>query len=228
MGLQTDKNYNIEEFDRPSVTVDVLLFTVHQGELKVLLIQRNSWPFEGFWALPGGFVQMDESLDEAAKRKLSEETGMLGVYLEQLYTFGGPKRDPRTRVVTVSYFALVPSAEVGSFESSDIRRVQWFGIRKLPELAFDHAEIIGFGVERLRNKIQYSSLAYGLLPDRFRFSDMQKIYEVILDKKLDKRNFRKQMMSLGLLEETGEKVVEGAHRPAMLYKFKKRDLVIFD
>lgn len=226
---QDQKNlqkYDVNEFERPSVTVDLLLFSIIDNELKVLLIKRTIWPFEGMWALPGGFVQMDESLEAAATRKLEEEAGVSDLYLEQLCTFGEVERDPRTRVITVAYFALVPNGEITQCDNH--QETKWFSIHKLPELAFDHKKIIAYAVDRLRGKIQYSTIAYGFLPEQFRLSELQKVHEIVTGEPIDKRNFRKKMLSLDFLEPTGKKELEGAHRPAMLYRFKKKSLVFFD
>lgn len=222
------ENYNLNEYQCPSVTVDILVFTIEASELKVLLIKRGIEPFKDEWALPGGFIKMDESLEAAALRELSQETGVKNVYLEQLYTFGSPERDPRTRVITVAYFALVPNPKLDLKASSDAKDVSWYPIKKLPKLAFDHKKIIDYANNRLKSKIEYSNIVYGLLPPKFRLSELQKVYEVILSKKMDKRNFRKWILSLGLLESTGEKDVDGAHRPAELYKFKRREPIVFD
>ena len=224
----TNTNDDIRNYEKPSVTVDLLIFTIKDGELQIVLVKRGGEPFKGSWALPGGFVRIDESVDAAAKRELAEETGLRDVYLEQLFTFGEVDRDPRTRVITVSYFALTPSYQIKLEASTDVTEAKLFPVRKMPELAFDHRMIIEAGLERLRNKVQYSSIVYGLMPDQFRLSDLQKVYELILGTPVDKRNFRKKMASLGLLEDTGKMEVEGAHRPAKLYKFKKKDVVFFD
>lgn len=220
---------------RPLVTVDVLVFTVAKNksqkqpnDLKIALVKRAIPPFKGKWALPGGFVKENEPLEDAAKRELKEEAGVRNVYLEQLYTFGNPERDPRTRVITVAYFALVPTDTISLSAATDVSEAQWFPIKNLPELAFDHKKIIQTGVERLRSKIGYSNIAYGLLPQKFRLSDLQKVYEAILGHKLDKRNFRRKMLSLGLLEETGQKDKSGPGRPALLYRFGTKEVVFFD
>lgn len=207
--------------EQPSVTVDVIVFTVSGKELQVLLVKRSAEPFVGMWSIPGGFIRRDESPEEAASRVLAEKAGVSEVYLEQLYTFGDPERDPRARVVTVAYFALVPDQELK-------QSLSWFPVKKLPQLAFDHKKIIQYALSRLKAKIGYSNIAMGLLPAKFSLANLQEIYEVILDKKLDKRNFRKKMLSLGLLEGTGQKEKDGAHRPAMLYRFKSREVVFFD
>lgn len=222
------ENYNLNDYQCPSVTVDILVFTIEASELKVLLIKRAVEPFKDEWALPGGFIKMDESLESAAIRELVQETGVKNVYMEQLYTFGDVGRDPRSRVITVAYFALVPSAKLDLKASTDAKDVAWFSIKKMPKLAFDHKKIIDYATNRLMSKIEYSNIAYGLLPIKFRLSELQKVYEVILNKKMDKRNFRKWILSLGLLETTGEKDVDGAHRPAELFRFKKREPIFFD
>jgi 8-oxo-dGTP diphosphatase len=211
----------------PAVTVDIILFTVREGQLEVVLAQRGIEPYKGQWALPGGFVRMEESLDAAAKRELAEEVGVGEVYLEQLCTFGEPHRDPRGRVITVAYFALVPEERHKLSAASDASDARWFPVRNLPQLAFDHRHIIGQAVDRLQSKLEYSTIAVGLLPDSFRLSELQRTYEVILNRELDKRNFRKKMISLGLLEATGKKELRGAHRPAQLYRFKDREVRFF-
>lgn len=212
----------------PAVTVDVLIFTVDKNELKLILVKRGIEPFKGMWAIPGGFVKELESLEAAAKREMTEETGVKDVYLEQLYTFGDLKRDPRGRVITVSYIALVPSEELKPKSDTDVSDAKWFPVSKLPGLAFDHKKIIDYALWRLKLKIEYSNLAHSLLPDHFRLSELQKVYEIILGKPIDKRNFRKRVFTLDLLKETGKKEVEGAHRPAMLYQFKTKELIFFD
>jgi 8-oxo-dGTP diphosphatase len=230
----SSETYDLKSYDKPSVTVDVLVFTITGDELKVLLVKRGSWPYENYWALPGGFVKMNESLEAAAIRELEEESGVKDVYLEQLYTFGDPDRDPRTRVITVAYIVLINSDDLKLRASTDVRDAQWFSIKKLPDLAFDHKKIVEYGLNRLRSKLGYSNIAYGLLPPEFRLSELQKVYEIILDRPLDKRNFRKKILSLTvsrdeyLLEATGEREISGAHRPAMLYRFNKKEIVFFD
>ena len=221
-------NTNYDGYEQPGVTVDLVLFTVDQDSLKVMLVKRSEVPFLGYWSLPGGFLKVGESLEEAALRILDEKAGVREVYLEQLYTFGEPQRDPRARVITVTYFALIPWKKLVLPESKKIADVMWHPIGQLSKLAFDHREIIHYAVQRLRAKAGYSNIVYGLLPEKFRLSDLQKIYEIILNKNLDKRNFRKRMLSSGLLEETGIKDITGAHRPAMLYHFKKMEIAFLD
>lgn len=211
--------YDPNKYDRPSVTVDVVMMSLRQGDLHVLLIKRRSWPFEGMWAIPGGFVTMDESLETAAKRELREETGVEDVYLEQLYTFGDPGRDPRTRVITVVYFALLDSERLQVRAADDAVEVDWFSVYDLPALAFDHAKILQYALERLRGKLEYTTIAFSLLSEQFTLRELQRVYEIILHRRLDKRNFRKKILSTGILDDTGAKKMEGTHRPARLYSF---------
>ncbi len=222
------KQADYPQYEQPGVTVDLVIFTVDAGKLKVLLVERAEEPFAGVWSSPGGFLQRGESLEEAALRVMEEKTGVKEVYLEQLYTLGDPKRDPRARIITVAYFALIPWKNLLQPGSKKVNDLAWYPVDAAPELAFDHAEILKVAVQRLRAKAGYSNIVYGLLPESFRLSDLQKMYEIILDEKLDKRNFRKRMLATGLLEETGKKDLAGAHRPAMLYHFKKREVVILD
>ena len=212
-------HYDASKYERPSVTVDVLMMSLRQRDLQILLIKRRSWPFEGMWAIPGGFVNIDESLEAAAKRELQEETGVQDVYLEQLYTFGDPDRDPRTRVITVVYFALLDSERLQVEAASDASDVGWFSVYSLPPLAFDHEKIIQYALNRLRGKLDYTTIAFNLLPEQFTLRELQRVYEIILHKRLDKRNFRKRILATGILEDTGAKKMEGTHRPARLYRF---------
>jgi len=207
-------------YERPAVTVDVLIFTVLQEKLQIALIQRGLPPYEGEWALPGGFVRADESLDEAARREIAEEAGVTDTFLEQLYTFGDPERDPRGRVITVAYFALVPGEKLVLRAETDAAAVQWFPVHAVPALAFDHAEILAAAVNRLKAKLEYANIAFALLPASFSLSELQRVYEIILGRSIDKRNFRKRILSLGFIEPTG-KYSAGAHRPAQLYRWKK-------
>jgi 8-oxo-dGTP diphosphatase len=219
-------NTNNSAYEQPGVTVDLVIFTVNEEKLKVLLVKRAREPFVGFWSIPGGFLKIGESLEGAAIRVMKEKTGVKEVYMEQLYTFGRPDRDPRARVITVTYFALIPWQNLIQPESNKVTDLTWYAADQLPsQLAFDHQEILNYAINRLRAKVSYSNIVYGLLPVRFRLSDLQKIYESIINKSLDKRNFRKRMLATGLLQETGKKEIVGAHRPAMLYQFKKREFV---
>lgn len=207
------------ELENPLVTVDVLMMSLRQKDLQMLLIKRRFWPFEDMWAIPGGFVNTDESLEEAAKRELQEKTGVQDVYLEQLYTFGNPGRDPRARVITVVYFALLDAERLQVRVATDTDDLNWFSVYDLPPLAFDHKEIVEYALNRLRNKLDYTTIAFNLLPEQFTLRELQSVYETILHKRLDKRNFRKKILSTGILEDTGAKKMEGTHRPARLYCF---------
>lgn len=200
------------------LTTDIALFTIQQERLRLLLIRRATNPYKGSWALPGGFVQEDESLEDCALRELQEETGVEQTYLEQLYSFGAPDRDPRGRVVTVAYFALVPSDEVVLEAATDADAAAWFPADDLPELAFDHAHIIKTARERLSAKVGYSTIAFRFLPEEFTLGQAQAVHEAVLGHALDKRNFRSLLKSRGLLKGTGRKQRDGAHRPAELYR----------
>jgi 8-oxo-dGTP diphosphatase len=208
------------EYPRPSLTVDCVVFGWDGTHLKVLLIQRNEPPFEGQWALPGGFVQIDEELEAAARRELEEETGLSDMFLEQLFTFGGVDRDPRGRVVTVAWFALIDlhryAQPVGA---SDARDAAWFPMTALPPLAFDHSTILATAYKRLQSKIEYQPIGFELLPKKFTFSQLQDLYETILGTEFDRRNFRKKLLSMGILAELKEQVSGVPHRGAQLYTF---------
>lgn len=203
------------------MTVDVVIFSLVEDDLQVLLVKRKGPPFAGVWAIPGGFVHLDESLEEAAARELAEETGVTGVFIEQLYTFGSPERDPRTRVITVAYFALVPHDAIHHHPSGDAVETSWFSVYDLPELAFDHHRILEYALRRLRYKLEYTTVGFQLLPDEFTLSELQRAYETILGEKIDKRNFRRKILLAEILEATGEKRKEGEGRPAMLYRYRE-------
>jgi len=209
------------EYPRGAITVDTIVFGLDDDDLKVLLIQRALPPYEGMWALPGGFVHVDESLDDAARRELEEETGVAGLFLEQLYTFGGVHRDPRERVVTVAYYALVNLVDHDINPTTDARDAAWFALDDLPELAFDHATILATAHERLRGKLRYQPVGFELLPERFSLTQLQTLYEKVLDRPLDKRNFRKKILGMDLLLDTGEFEKDVAHRAARLYRFDR-------
>jgi 8-oxo-dGTP diphosphatase len=198
------------------------VFTVRDGSLHVLLAQARSGPFAGWWALPGGRVGEEESLDEAAARELPAPTAARDVYLEQLYTFGQPRRDPRGRVVSVAYVGLVADPERVSGAAHDkYAGVVWHPVSRLPPLAYDHAAVVRLAVTRLRAKLQYTNLAYTLLPPSFTLGELQSLYESILGRKLDRRNYRRRVLSLGLLRPL-RRMRRGAHRPAALYAFRSR------
>jgi 8-oxo-dGTP diphosphatase len=210
------------EFPRAALTVDCIVFGVDEHDLKVMLIQRGLPPFEGKWALPGGFVRVDETLDEAARRELEEETGLRQVFLEQLHTFGAVDRDPRERVVSVAYYALVKLSDHAVQAATDARDAAWFGVHDAPSLAFDHAEILQLGLDRLRSKLRREPIGFELLPRKFTLSQLQHLYELVLERELDKRNFRKRVLAMGLLVETDEVQQDVAHRAARLYRFDER------
>jgi 8-oxo-dGTP diphosphatase len=212
----------LSDYPQPSVTVDLVIFTIAEDDLKVLLIRRGQEPFKGRWALPGGFVDIEESLERAAARELQEEVGVTNVYLEQLYTFGDPKRDPRGRVISVSYFALVDAERQRIVAASDAAEAQWHSVFDTPKLAFDHAKILDYAVWRLRNKIEWTTVGYELLPKKFTLSELQRVYEIILQRPVDKRNFRKKIMAQGQVVELNETRSDVAHRPARLYSFRKQ------
>ena len=202
------------------LAVDVVIMTVDSGELFGLLVKVKEGPFAGQWAFPGGLVGIGEALDEAARRELELQTGLRHVYLEQLRTFGAPQRDPRARVVSTAYFALVRGRETvhGGGKYAD---VSWFPLRRLPRLAYDHNDIALHARERLRAKLEYTNIVYGLLPPEFTLGELQHVYEVILGRALDRRNFRKKILATKLLKAL-TKQKRGAHRPATLYAFARR------
>lgn len=200
------------------VAVDIVIFTIAEGALKVLLVKRGVPPFEGQFALPGGFVRPDESLEEAAIRELYEETGVRNVFLEQLFTFGDPTRDPRGHVVTVSYFALIASDKLSLLAGADAADAQWFPVQKIPMLAFDHRQIFDCAMERLRNKLEYTTVGFQLLPQKFTLTELQSVYEAILQRRLDKRNFRRKLSLLGIVKPLKEWRHTG-RKPALLFRF---------
>ncbi|MEM7536671.1 MAG: NUDIX domain-containing protein [Chloroflexota bacterium] len=214
------------DYPLPSVSVDIILFSFQNSQLTVLLIQRKFPPFDKCWALPGGFMKIDEDLEAAAMRKLKEETNVDDVYLEQLYTFGCPNRDPRTRVITVAYFSLLSTEEVANRQVRSGGRAddaRWWNIYDLPDLAFDHRTILDYALQRLRWKLEWTALGFFLLPSEFTLSELQQVYETVLNEPQDKRNFRRKMLAskiedVKVLEETGKKR-GGEHRPAKLYRF---------
>jgi 8-oxo-dGTP diphosphatase len=218
---ETAETYDVSQYERPSVTVDVVIFSILDEQLKVLLIKRKVWPYEGMWAIPGGFVEMSESLDDAAYRELAEETNVSAgqVYLEQLYTFGEPARDPRTRVITVTYFALVSADKVDPRAADDAEDVCWFSAYGLPKLAFDHTEILDYALTRLRYKLEYSAVGFQLLPEKFTLRELQDAYEIILGAKLDKGNFRSKLRKTQVVEKVDGYRDTGG-RPARLYRFR--------
>ena len=208
------------------LAVDAVVFGYTSKEgLSVLLIKRNIEPFKGGWALPGGLVKDDESLEEAIERELNEETGVFINYLEQLYTFGKPGRDPRNRVVSVTYYGLVKPDAFEVKADTDASDAAWFNVNKLPALAFDHQDILRVAIQRLQGKITYEPIGFELLEKKFPFSELEKLYQTVLGRPLDRRNFKKKILNFGFLEETNEKQqLTGAGRPGNLYQFNvKKD-----
>ncbi|MFI1770657.1 NUDIX hydrolase [Thalassobellus citreus] len=204
------------------LSVDAVVFGYEEGKISVLLIKRKYEPFKDKWAIPGGFVLNDESLEEAVQRELQEETGVKINYLEQLYTFGNPYRDPRGRVVSIAYFGLIRPNTFKIFASTDAAEVQWFNIDELQELSFDHQEILEIAIKRLQGKITYEPIGFELLDKKFPFSDLEKLYTTLLGREIDRRNFRKKIIGLNVLDELDEKVSKGSGRPANLFQFNQK------
>jgi 8-oxo-dGTP diphosphatase len=232
------KRTGLDAYPRPSVTVDVVLLTAARGGLHLLLVRREDAPFRGAWALPGGFVRIDEPLDAAARRVLRDKAGLEEVFFEQLYTFGAPRRDPRGRVITVAYYGLVDEARFAAGMADKGTAVAgvvvpWEGETGGPvelhdadggeiKLAFDHADIVGMAVKRLRGKLDYTPVGFQLLPPAFTLRQLQEVHETVLGRPLNKDSFRRRMLASGLLEATGERQEEVEHRPAELYRFGRR------
>jgi 8-oxo-dGTP diphosphatase len=205
------------DYPRPAVTTDICLFTVVDDDLKILLVRRGEEPFKGSWALPGGFLRETETLDQCAARELEEETGVAGAHLEAFATFSDPKRDPRYRVITAAYFALVPATDHVLQSGSDADDAKWHSMARLPKLAFDHRNIIRAGRQALIARLDREPLVFALLPARFTLTQVQKVYEAVEGQPLDKRNFRRSILSRGWIGETGD-LERGRQRPAMLYE----------
>jgi len=216
--------YCVKFTQKIKVSVDAVVFGYTSADgLSILLIKRKIAPFKGVWALPGGLVQNNETLEEAIERELQEETGIQINYLEQLYSFGAPDRDPRNRVISIAYFGLVRPDEYVPIAATDAAEAQWFNIKSLPPLAFDHASIVSTALERLQGKITYEPIGFDLLDEKFPFSELEKLYATVLDRPLDRRNFKKKIMKFGFLEETSEKqTLKGSGRPGNLFRFIKK------
>lgn len=214
---------NNPKYKNQGIHSDVVVFTVEDREVKILLVKRGREPFVGQWILPGGAVYNDESVDAAARRELKEKTGLEDVYLEQFHTFGAPKRDPRMRLVSVSYLALIDKNKVNILQKTPkTLEASWFSLEKLPEMAFDHNDIVQMAVTVLRQKLMDSNIAVEILESKFTLPELQNLYETILGREFDRRNFRRKFLSLGLIEDTGKKEDRSATRPAVLYRFKSR------
>ena len=213
-------NEKLTDYEQPSVTTDIVIFTIMDKDLKVLLVKRAQDPFKGKWALPGGFVRINESIDGAAKRELHEETGVKSDYLEQLYTFGEVERDPRGRVITIAYFALIKPRKVKG--ATDVSEAEWFSVYDYPELCFDHKKILEYALKRLRWKFEYTTVAFSLLPKKFTLTRLQRIYEIVFNKEFDKRNFRKKLLALDVVKPTGEIKQNVSYRPPEYYALNKK------
>jgi len=205
----------------PAVTVDGVVFGFDDADLKLLLVKRKVEPFRGQWALPGGFVTPSESLEDAVRRELAEETGITRLYLEQLFSFGDPGRDPRERVISIAYYALVKLADHRVRAASDAVEAAWFPVAELPVLAFDHEKIVDVALRRLKAKVRYEPIGFELLPEKFTLGELQRLYEVVLEQALDKRNFRKKILGTELLEALDEFQKDVAHRAAQFYRFNR-------
>jgi 8-oxo-dGTP diphosphatase len=213
------------KYPHPAVAVDLVIFTLQADDLQVLLIERGVDPFKGEWALPGGFVRIAEALEEAAQRELREETGLSQSYLEQIGAFGRPERDPRERVISVAFFAIIPADKVALQAGSDARRVSWCAWREIPALAFDHREIIEAARSRLSEQMNRTTIALQFLPPEFTLTELQRVFEAVQGESADKRNFRKWAESLSFIKATGKLRRGGQHRPAALYKANTKVLL---
>lgn len=207
------------KYPHPSVTTDCVIFGFDGVKLKVLLIERGCEPYKGRWAFPGGFLKMDESAEEGAKRELEEETGLKAAYIKQFHTFTEPDRDPRERVITIAYYALVRIQDVNG--GDDAAKAQWFDLEDVPSLAFDHDRILRKAMQELRKQIHFEPIGFELLPEKFTMSALQHLYEAILDVKFDRRNFSKKMLHFGLLEPLVEKASSKQARAASLFTFNE-------
>lgn len=218
----TTKKSPVNKYQHTIVACDIVIFTIKNEKLQTLLIKMKKEPYHGHWAIPGGLVNIKESLDDAAKRHLSDKTGVKGIYLEQLYTFGAVDRDPFGRVVSVAYFALFPANGLKVQTSTEYSDISWFNVESLPELAYDHRQILDTAVQRLKTKLEYTNIVYNLMPAEFTLSQLQKTYEMILKRKMDKRNFRKKILSLELIKPSGKATSGQPNRPSQLYRFSRK------
>lgn len=209
------------KYPHPSVTTDCVIFGFDGNQLQVLLIERGIEPYKGRWAFPGGFLNMEESAEEGALRELKEETGLTGAYIEQFHTFTDPNRDPRERVITIAYYALVRIQEVKG--GDDAAKAQWFALDEVPQLAFDHDLILRRALKRLRERIHFEPIGFELLPEKFTMKELQALYEAILEVKFDRRNFAKKMLHFDLLNQLEETVWPTAKREANLFSFNKEN-----
>lgn len=213
---------SLKKYTHAVIATDVVILTVRDGKPQVLLIKMKKHPYEKAWALPGGLVSGEESLEDSARKHLKEKAGVAQVYLEQLATFGDPARDPFGRVVSVAYVALIPTDNVELMTTDEYADVAWSPVSRLPQLAYDHKDIVRTALSRIKAKLEYTNIAYSLLPHEFPLSAVQELYEIILGRPLDKRNFRKKFLTLNLVTPIKGGQSQGAHRPAQLYRFKER------
>ena len=216
------KNKYSYEYPRPAVTTDCIIFGFDGGELKVLLIERITEPYKDCWALPGGFINMDEDAETCARRKLKEETSIENVYIEQLFTFSTIDRDPRYRVISIAYYALVKLSDYAVHAGTGVNHIQWFPLSEVPTLAFDHAKLLEMAKQRLKGKIKYQPVGFELLPEKFTMPELHRLYEIILETSIDRRNFRKKILGFNLLTDHNELVKGAPNRAAKLYSFDKR------
>ena len=205
-----------------ALATDCVILGFDGGEMKLLLTEREKEPFKNKWALPGGFVFPEETTEACARRILLEKTGIDKVFIEQLYTFSNADRDPRERIVSVAYFALVNKQSYELIAGRDTLQAAWFGLSELPALAFDHAEIVTMAIQRLKGKVSYQPIGFELLDEKFTLSQLQAVCESILGMEIDKRNFRKKVLAMGVLKELGEKEMNVPRKAAMLYRFDKQ------
>ena len=219
--MKQNKKYHYE-YERPALATDCVIFGFDGGELKLLLIERKKEPFKNKWSLPGGFVFMDETTEECAKRILSEKAGIKNVFVEQLYTFSELDRDPRERIVSVSYFALLNKQQYEVIAGRDTLKAEWFELSKLPKLAFDHNKILKMAFQRLKGKVSYQPIGFELLDEKFTLTQLQALYEAILENEIDKRNFRKKILGMGFLKALNEKEKNVARKAAQYYSFDKK------
>lgn len=200
----------------PKLTVDVVVFTLRDRQLQVLLVRRDRWPCEGMWEFPGGLVGVDDALEDAATRRLTEKTGLSGLFLEQLYTYGEPQRDPRYRVITVAYLAIVSPSAMAPRAARQSKPVRWWSISQLPALAFDYERILAYALTRLRSGLENTAIGFELLAEEFTLSELQAAHEIVLGEALDRRNFRRKILEAGVIEASGQ-YRGGEGRPARLY-----------
>lgn len=219
--MKANKKYSYE-YERPALATDTVVFGFDGEQLRVLLTEREKEPFKNRWALPGGFVFMDETTEQAAKRLLHEKAGVKHVYIEQLYTFSDLDRDPRERIISVAYYALVNAHQYELVAGRDTLQSEWFALNNLPKLAFDHSKIIRTAIERLKGKVSYQPIGFELLNEKFTLSQLQAVYEAILETEIDKRNFRKKILGTELLIALEEKEKNVAHKAARFYSFDKK------